>query len=195
MSHEQRNEQLTRICKNLQKLYKNRKLIFTDKDKDTMYAALSRGAAAKGWGRYVYPYDKHEILLFLTKQSTDTIPQDTHSLVICADKRLLKQMRTAVIKQGKHNCEFFELTEFLICLTESRYQPQFKLLDDNDIQDRFSDTDITKFQHILYDDPISRHYNAKLGNVFEIIRPNNIVGQQVVYRYVTDKYSHQVVTA
>jgi len=84
------------------------------------------------------------------------------------------------------NTEVFPEKELMINLIEHVTQPEFTLLQESDgaaIRKTYSATK-THMPKILLSDPISYYYNAKINQVFRIIRPSEISGLVPTYRLV-----------
>ena len=113
---------------------------------------------------------------FLTKNT------DTHKFII------INKLSERAIKQiiEYQNTEVFTIDELLIVIIDHNIVPQHILLTPDE-KDKY----FTVFNHhpkdmkkILLNDPISRFYGAKVGDLFKIIRSNITSGKEIDYRIV-----------
>lgn len=84
------------------------------------------------------------------------------------------------------NVEVFKKRMFLLNLVDHILVPIHQLLSEQEkiqIRDEYN-VEFTKYPKIYITDPISKYYNAKIGDVFRIIRPSNTAGTSVFYRVV-----------
>ena len=108
---------------------------------------------------------------------------DVHKIIIIEDpsKRAVKQLYSSY-----QNCEFFFLREMIEDICAKVFVPEHIILNNeekNDLLERFKLNDLSK---ILSTDVMSRYYNAKLNDVFKIIRPNITTGHSIFYRVVVN---------
>lgn len=82
---------------------------------------------------------------------------------------------------------FFE-HELMINLIEHELQPKFELLTEEDKKKKMDDYNLLdrNLARMFRTDPIARYYNAKVGDVFRIIRPSLYTGSGYHYRLVVD---------
>lgn len=96
-------------------------------------------------------------------------------------KRAVKQLFSSY-----QNCEFFFLREMIEDICSKVFVPEHVILnndDKNDLLKRFKLKDLSK---ILNTDVMSRYYNAKIDDIFKIIRPNITTGNSIFYRAVVN---------
>jgi len=86
----------------------------------------------------------------------------------------------------KKNSEVFFEKELMIDIIKHKYQPKFKLLTEEEKQQKLKDYNIeTKFESkMLSTDAVARYYNAKPGDIFRIKRPSTFSGESFHYRLV-----------
>lgn len=108
---------------------------------------------------------------------------DVHKIIIIDNpsKRAVKQLYSSY-----QNCEFFFLREMIEDICAKVFVPQHIILNNEDKDDllkRFKLKDLSK---ILSTDVMSRYYDAKVDDVFKIIRPNITTGHSIFYRVVVN---------
>ena len=74
----------------------------------------------------------------------------------------------------------------MLNIIEYKYTPQHILLTESEKNKVCDEYNIqpNKFPKILISDPIAKYYNARLHDVFKIIRPSPVSGATICYRYV-----------
>lgn len=82
--------------------------------------------------------------------------------------------------------EVFQEIELLVNVLEHDLQPKFRLLSKQEVENYFKVYDNKKREmpRILDSDPVSRYFGAKIGDIFEIIRPSITAGEAISYRIV-----------
>jgi DNA-directed RNA polymerase subunit H (RpoH/RPB5) len=82
--------------------------------------------------------------------------------------------------------EVFQEIELMVNILEHDLQPSFRLLTKDEVDEYFKTFDNKKREmpRILDSDAVSRHFGAKVGNIFEIIRPSITSGNAICYRIV-----------
>jgi DNA-directed RNA polymerase subunit H (RpoH/RPB5) len=108
---------------------------------------------------------------------------DVHKIIICKDvaKKVVKQIVTEY-----KNAEFFFESEMLEDIPSKIFIPEHQLLSEdekNELSSKFSESELSR---ILITDMMSRYYNAKVGDIFRIIRPSFTAGKNVFYRRVVN---------
>lgn len=94
----------------------------------------------------------------------------------------------------RKNIQFFKSSELVFPIIYHDYQPKFRKLNEDEIEElkiKFLITDITKIPKLSILDPISRYYDYKEGDVIEIER--NEVENYKYYRYVQNIMNPRVV--
>ena len=88
----------------------------------------------------------------------------------------------------KKNSEVFFEKDLMIDIIKHKYQPKFKLLSDEEKQQKLKDYNIeSKFESkMLSTDAIARYFNAKPGDIFRIKRPSTFSGESFHYRLVVE---------
>ena len=88
----------------------------------------------------------------------------------------------------KKNSEVFFEKDLMIDIVKHKYQPKFKLLSDEEKQQKLKDYNIeNKFESkMLSTDVIARYFNAKPGDIFRIKRPSTFSGESFHYRLVVE---------
>ena len=108
--------------------------------------------------------------------------QDAHKFII------INKLSDRAIKQILEyaNTEVFTIDELLIVIIDHNLVPPHYLLTPEEKELYF-----TTFNHhprdmkkILVNDPVARFYNAKVGDLFKIIRPSITSGKDIDYRIV-----------
>ena len=89
------------------------------------------------------------------------------------------------------NSEVFSEPELMIDLVSHVAVPHHEMLNEEETQIFLKDYLLKKREipKMFITDPVSKYFNAKVGQVFRIIRPSEIAGQSIYYRMVI-KGSH-----
>jgi DNA-directed RNA polymerases I, II, and III subunit RPABC1 len=84
------------------------------------------------------------------------------------------------------NIEIFFAKKLMFNITKHVLIPKHKLLNESEIKEILDKYQCKKNQlpKIQYEDPVARYYGAKVGDVFEIVRPTPTTGIFKVYRVV-----------
>jgi len=106
---------------------------------------------------------------------------DVHKILIMKfpSKRSVKQIINEYV-----NAEFFFEHEMMEDIPSKLFIPEHILLSESERTDfftQFKESDIAKMNNT---DIMCRHYNAKIGDVFKIIRPSLSAGKNIFYRRV-----------
>jgi len=104
-----------------------------------------------------------------------------HKIIIV--KEFTKKVVKQIITDYKNSEIFFE-SEMMEDIINKDIVPIHQLLDadeKNELLSKFSENELAK---ILNTDIISRYYDAKIGDIFRIIRPSNTAGNNIFYRRV-----------
>jgi DNA-directed RNA polymerase subunit H (RpoH/RPB5) len=104
-----------------------------------------------------------------------------HKIIILKDasKKVLKQILTEY-----KNTEFFFEHEMLEDIPNKIFIPEHILLNKEETTElllKFSEHELS---NILDVDMMARYYNAKVGDIFKIIRPSIVAGNSIFYRKV-----------
>ena len=106
---------------------------------------------------------------------------DMHKIIVIKDcsKKAVKQIITDYI-----NTEFFFEHEMLEDISTKVFIPKHQLLNKDEIKELFSKFNENELSIIYNTDMMARYYNAKVGDVFRIIRPSITSGNSIFYRKV-----------
>ena len=109
--------------------------------------------------------------------------QDIHKIIIgtYVSKRVVKQ----IINDYK-NTEFFFEYEMMEDIPNKIFIPEHILLSDDDKTNLLLSYSEPELAKIFSTDMMSRYYNAKIGDIFKIIRPSITAGRNVFYRIVVN---------
>lgn len=104
-----------------------------------------------------------------------------HKIVILKDaaKKVLKQ-----IALDYKNAEFFFEHEMLEDIPSKIFIPEHILLNKEEKEELLLKFSENELPNILNVDMMSRYYNAKIGDIFRIIRPSIVAGNSIFYRKV-----------
>ena len=114
---------------------------------------------------------------------------DVHKILIMkfASKRSVKQITNEYV-----NAEFFFEHEMMEDIPSKLFISEHILLSESERTDfftQFKESDIAKINST---DIMCRHYNAKIGDVFKIIRPSLSAGKNIFYRRVVQGNLEQI---
>ena len=114
---------------------------------------------------------------------------DVHKIVIMKEpsKKVIKQ-----IMVDYPNSEIFLEHEFMEDIPSKFFIPEHQLLTENEkenILNTFKETELAKINDT---DVMSRHFEAKLGDIFRIIRPSITAGKNIFYRRVVSGNINQL---
>tara|TARA_B100001123_G_C15289020_1_gene1016757 strand:- start:1578 stop:2195 length:618 start_codon:yes stop_codon:yes gene_type:complete len=127
----------------------------------------------------------------------DTINKDNEGddfllLVLTFDKHLNSFIKLIQKKYSK-DIQIFLIDELQMNILKHELQPDFILLSDDEKLDLINKYDVTMDQlpKIKLTDPVTKYYNAKVGDIFKIIRKsmvgrNRTSGQGIYYRIVIE---------
>jgi DNA-directed RNA polymerase subunit H (RpoH/RPB5) len=106
---------------------------------------------------------------------------DIHKIVIAKDvaKKVVKQIVA-------ENAEFFFVTELMENICDKTFMPQFFLLEKEEKEELLTKFSKNELSPMFLTDRMARHYNAKTGDIFKIIRPSFTAGKNVFYRRVVN---------
>jgi DNA-directed RNA polymerase I, II, and III subunit RPABC1 len=122
----------------------------------------------------------NNILTFVSEKYND----DNMNIII-----ILEDKPTSTIQkelEENENIEIFFAKKLMFNITKHVLVPKHKLLNEKEVNEVLDKYQCKKNQlpKIQYDDPITRYYGARKGDVFEIIRPTPTTGIFRVYRVV-----------
>lgn len=127
------------------------------------------------------------ILVSLVQKIRSDKSNDLSIIIITREK--ISSGITKLVSEEKEkykNIEFFLFDDLFFNRTKHLYCPVHKLLSDEEKKEvmehyHFKDNQLPK---IRSEDPVSRYYGAKPGQVFKITRYSPTAGESIVYRIV-----------
>jgi len=177
------------VCLNILKMFHRRKLI---DDVDKSFEELSNDINQKAIIEFKLNNNtKCSIYSITTKLNSiaqgtpidDYLSNnlDIHKLVILRDpaKKVLKQILTEY-----KNAEFFFEHEMLEDIPMKAIIPEHQLLNEEEKAELLSKYNELSLSVILDTDMMARYFNAKVGDIFRIIRPSISSGTSIFYRRV-----------
>lgn len=104
--------------------------------------------------------------------------------IIIADSIASRARQT--IQNSFQNIEVFTRDELMFNLIDHVYVPKHELLSNEEAEKVINEYGAQKkmLPRIFASDPVARYYNAKVGQVFRIIRPSELSGYSNYYRLV-----------
>jgi DNA-directed RNA polymerase subunit H (RpoH/RPB5) len=177
------------VCLNVLKMLHRRKLI---DDVDASYSEISNDINQKAIIQFKLN-DESQCSIYSINSKLNSITHGTpideylsnnvniHKIVILKDaaKKVLKQIQTEY-----RNAEFFFEHEMLEDIPSKIFIPEHILLDEEEKTELLSKFSENELSNILDVDMMSRYYNAKVGDIFKIVRPSIVAGNSVFYRKV-----------
>lgn len=102
-------------------------------------------------------------------------------IVTAITNKALQQLR-----EDFPNSEIFTEAELMIDLVSHVAVPKHEMLNDEETKIFLKDYLLKKREipKMFITDPVSKYFNAKVGQVFRIIRPSEVSGQSIYYRIV-----------
>jgi DNA-directed RNA polymerase I, II, and III subunit RPABC1 len=176
------------VCKNLLKMLKRRKLIDDDLEK---YEEIKNDINDKAIIEIKLKNTKYSI--YLVNGKLNSIAQgtplddylsnhvDIHKIVILkeAAKKVLKQ-----IKYDYKNAEYFFEHEMLEDIPSKVFIPEHQLLTEEEKKEFLEKYNESDLPLILTTDMMTRYFDAKINDIFRIIRPCLNSGKSIFYRRV-----------
>lgn len=116
-------------------------------------------------GDFIYPRKNQPKLIVVSSASTKAIQQ---------------------LKEEFLNSEVFTQDELMIDIVSHIIVPHHEILSEEETKIFLEDYLLKKraIPKIFINDPVCKYYNAKVGQVFRIVRPSESAGQSVYYRIV-----------
>lgn len=177
------------LCKNIITMLTNRKLIV---DGDKIYDEIEKDINIKPFIEFTLLDDSKCNIYIINVKITSIVKGtplddflinniDIHKIIIIKDftNKVIKQINDDYL-----NAEVFFEHEMIEDITKKKFIPVHQLLtqvEKNELFTRFNENELSI---ILSSDPMSRYYNAKLGDVFKIIRPSSTSGYSPFYRRI-----------
>ena len=134
----------------------------------------------------VYKIKPNMIREIISQVNTEIFTMENCRIVIV----LLSKPNNTILKIKNEiykNVEFFWLNRLIVNITHHQYVPLHELIDSKEIPDimkRYNLSSIHQLPLIDRNDPVSRYYNYKPGDICKITRKNHISGISVIYRLV-----------
>jgi len=177
------------VTSNILKMLKRRSII--DNDEKT-FSEISEDITKKAIIEFKVK-DNSKYSIYFVNAKLSSIGQGTpvdeylssnleiHKIIILKDaaKKVLKQILTEY-----KNAEFFFEHEMLEDIPLKSFIPIHQILNDIEKQELLNKFSESELSIILDTDMMSRYYNAKVGDIFKIIRPSLSSGTSIFYRRV-----------
>jgi DNA-directed RNA polymerase subunit H (RpoH/RPB5) len=177
------------ICKNVMKMLERRKLL---DDNESMFNQISEDINNKASIEFKLNNDT-KCSIYIINAKVSSIVQgtpldeylsnnlDVHKIIIIKEpaKKTVKQ-----IMNEYKNAEFFFEHEMLEDIPSKVFIPEHQLLNENETLELFNKFNPTELSIINSTDMMARYYNAKIGDIFRIIRPSITSGNSIFYRRV-----------
>lgn len=177
------------VCLNILKMLQRRKLI---DDVDKIFTQISEDINKKAIIEFKLN-NNIKCSIYSVNAKLSSIGQGTpideylssnseiHKIIILKDpaKKVLKQILTEY-----KNSEFFLEHEMLEDIPLKSFIPEHKILNDDEKNELLSKFNENELSIILDTDMMARYYNAKVGDIFKIIRPSLSSGTSIFYRRV-----------
>jgi DNA-directed RNA polymerase I, II, and III subunit RPABC1 len=114
--------------------------------------------------------------------------QNIPKLIIIPNSSSNLNTLNSQIKKEFPNSEIFLEAELMMNLVDHDVVPKHELLSDDEKKMVLHEylTKNRQLPKIQVNDAVSRYFNAKIGNIFRIIRPSEVSGLSVTYRLVID---------
>ena len=176
------------ILKNILLMLKRRGKI---EDIDNIYNSLENDIANTTVFQFSYNNNKFGINIInsklnsiISKSPLDEYLNsnlDVHKFVLIYNpsKRAVKQLYDSY-----QNCEFFFIREMIEDICSKVFVPDHILMNDEDKSNLLKSFKLKDLSKIHSTDVMARYYNAKVNDVFKIIRPNITTGHSIFYRVV-----------
>lgn len=144
---------------------------------------------------YIFVFNTDDINKNYMKYVIDILEKsDVNDTIIVGDKWSKDAEKEIYNIRHRKNIQFFKPFELTFPIIYHDYQPKFRKLNENEIEElktKFFISDITKIPKLSVLDPISRYFNYIEGDVIEIER--NEVEKYKYYRYVQNIMNPRVV--
>jgi DNA-directed RNA polymerase subunit H (RpoH/RPB5) len=139
-------------------------------------------------------YENNNIAIKIIYNSINTI-KDSNDIENFLDKYNKYQkfiVISSITKKGYKqfedykNTQVFQEIELMVNILEHDLQPKFRILNKLEYDEYFKTFDNKKREmpRIVDSDPVSRYFGAKIGDIFEIVRPSVTTGESISYRIV-----------
>jgi DNA-directed RNA polymerase subunit H (RpoH/RPB5) len=177
------------ICKNVLKMLERRKLINFQDIFENIFNDINNKASIdfnliNGSKCSIYIINAKVTSIVQGTPLDDYLSNniDVHKIIVIKDcsKKAVKQ----IISDYK-NAEFFFEHEMLEDIPSKSFIPEHQLLSEDELNELLSKFNQSELSIIYNTDMMSRYYNAKVGDVFRIIRPSVTSGNSIFYRKVS----------
>lgn len=118
-----------------------------------------------------------KIIAIYIGENTDNITNFIFAINTKLTHRAEKELME--LEYIKHEIFFFDELSFNIMT--HKYQPKFRVLNEKE-KERMFQTFKNKIPYIKITDPVSRHYNVKVGDIFEILRNDDSLYYRLVVK-------------
>ena len=177
------------VCRNVLKMLERRKMLNNHQIIfDTIFNDINNKASLE-----FNLYNNNKCSIYIINAKVTSIIQgtpiddflsnniDVHKIVVIREcsKKAVKQ----IINDYK-NAEFFFEHEMLEDIPSKSFIPDHQLLSVDELNELLSKFNQNELSIIYNTDMMSRYYNAKVGDVFRIIRPSVTSGNSIFYRRV-----------
>jgi len=177
------------VTTNVLKMLKRRSII--DDDEKT-FTEISEDITKKAIIEFKVK-DNSKYSIYFVNEKLSSIAQGTtideylssnleiHKIIILKDaaKKVLKQILTEY-----KNTEFFFEHEMLEDIPLKSFIPVHQILNEDEKKELLNKFSENELSVILNTDMMARYYNAKIGDIFKIIRPSLSSGTSIFYRRV-----------
>jgi DNA-directed RNA polymerase subunit H (RpoH/RPB5) len=177
------------ICTNILKMLERRKLIdsfdksFIEIEKDINEKAIIEFKLNNGTKASIYIINSKINSISQGTPLDDYLSNniDIHKIIIIKEfaKKVFKQILTEY-----KNAELFFEHEMLEDIPTKVFIPEHQLLNDIEKKELLSKFNDNELSIILDTDMMARYFNAKVGDIFRIIRPSLSSGRSIFYRRV-----------
>ena len=108
---------------------------------------------------------------------------DEYKILVVSD--ISKKAKQYILSTYK-NTEVFMEQNMMINLIEHELVPEHRILSSEEAEEFLEKYNCKKrnLPRMLLSDPVAEYYNAKIGDIFRIIRPNEASGYAPAYRIV-----------
>jgi len=176
------------ILMNICKMLKDRKMIKSSKDLYSIIKNIGDNLEVN------FNYESKNVAIKIIYNSITTI-KDSNDIENFLDKYskyhkfiVITSLSKKAFKQFDEYplTEVFQEIELMVNVLEHDLQPKFRLLTKTEVDEYFKTFENKKREmpRIVDSDPVARYFGAKIGDIFEIIRPSVTTGESITYRIV-----------
>lgn len=110
-------------------------------------------------------------------ENTDKIT----NFLFAINTKLTHRAEKELMELEKIKTEIFFFNELSFNIMNHKYQPKFRVLNDKE-KEKIFQTFRNKIPYIKITDPVSRHFNVKIGDIFEILRLDDSLYYRLVVK-------------